>query len=57
MRLSTTLLTEVNKAENKVSQYEDGEDDKIKLAECGQVEVEVREEKVGVRYVKDGEES
>ena len=26
------------------------------LAECGQVEAEVREGKVGVRYVKDGEE-
>ena len=28
----------------------------IKFAECGQVEAEVEEGKVGVRYVKDGEE-
>ena len=28
----------------------------IKLAECGQVEADLREGKVGVRYVKDGEE-
>ena len=32
------------------------EEDKIKLAECGQVEAEVREGKVSVRYVKDGKE-
>ena len=32
------------------------EEDKIKLAEYGQVETEVREGKVGVRYLKDGEE-
>ena len=31
-------------------------EDEIKLAKCGQVEVEVIEGKVGVRYVKDGEE-
>ena len=46
----------INKAENKVDEYEDNEEDKIKFAECGQVEAEVREGKVGVRYVKDGEE-
>ena len=39
----------VNKA---VGEYEDDGEDEIKLAECGQVEAEVREGKVGVRYVK-----
>ena len=46
----------VNKAGKKVGEYGDDEEDEIKLAECVQVEAEVREEKVGVRYVKDGEE-
>ena len=43
----------VNKAENKVGEYGDDEEDEIKLAECGRVEAEVREGKVDVRYVKD----
>ena len=36
-----------------MNKYEDDEEDEIKLAKCGQVEAEVRDGKVGVRYVKD----
>ena len=45
-----------DKAKNKMGEYEDKEEDEIKLAECRQVEAEVREGNVGVRYVKVGEE-
>ena len=57
-RETTSLVAQhpTNFKVNKVGEYEDDEEDEIKLAECGQVEAEVREEKVGVRYVKDGEE-
>ena len=35
----------VNKAENKVCEYEDDEEDEIKLVECGQVEAKWEREK------------
>ena len=44
----------VNNAENK--ENEDDEEDEIKLAECGELEAEVRQGKLCVRYVKDSEE-
>ena len=39
-----------------ISTYESSEDEAINLVECDHVSVEVKKDKVGVKYVKDGVE-